>query len=65
MKTIDKLRMYLLKFGSITKAIAASKFHIYGLKEQINRLIMKGYNIVTEMIARPGRQAYARYVLIK
>lgn len=64
MKKIDQLRIYLLKHGSITKMIAADKFNIYGLSEQISRLRMKGYNIETEMIARPGRQAYARYILI-
>lgn len=64
MRKIDLLLAHLKRYKSITKLVAAAKFHIYGLKNQINSLIMKGYNIVTEMIARTGRQAYAKYRLV-
>ena len=65
MQKIDLLLKYLKVHGWITKLIAAERFHIYNLKHTINSLIHRyGHNIVTKMIQRPGRQAYARYILI-
>ena len=64
MKTkISQLRTHLIRFGSITKLEAAQKYFVYGLKEQLNRLKFERCEIVTVMIPRPGRQAYAKYVL--
>ena len=60
---ISQLRTHLVRFGSITKLEAAQKYFVYGLKEQLNRLKFERCEIVTVMIPRPNKQAYAKYVL--
>lgn len=63
MTKIDQLRKYIVKHRSITKMQAANAFCMYGLKEQLNRLKFANHEIVTMMIPRPNKQAYAKYTL--
>ena len=65
MTKYDKLVKHIKTHGFITKMIAADLYNVYGLAEQIRRMKERGMSIVTYMIDRPNKQAYAQYTLVR
>ena len=62
---IGRLKKHLEMIGHITKLEAAKYYHIYGLKEQINRLIRRGMKIETVMVPQINGQPYGDYRVVK
>jgi len=62
---IGRLKKHLEMIGHITKLEAAKYYYIYGLKEQINRLISRGMKIETVLTPNGKNSPYATYTVIK
>ena len=62
---IGRLKKHLEHCGSITKLEAGKYYYIFGLKEQINRLIERGMNIETVLVQNGDSSPYARYTLVR
>ena len=61
MKKISKVRLYLIKHGSITSWQAITYFRATRLADMIFRLRRQGWDISTEMVKTDDGSTYAKY----